>query len=159
MRRMLAAVLLTVSTAATCASAQEAPPISTAQFHKMQRYLDTIGAKDTFPAPTAASLGLSGDVAQALPVVMVWNKEHTIYFCRSKLDPADYIVWTRVADDKAASYMFSTHADFKLVRALYLHSDQFPQPKNIHSPEIQAIYKNALTELAKVIDSSPPPKE
>ena len=158
MKRLLV-TLLAVLAATTVVLAQETPPISTAQLQKMLKYLDTVGAKETFPAPTAASLGFSGDAAQPLPVVMIWTTDRTIYFCRSELDPADYIVWVRVANDKAASYMFSTHADFKIIHALYLHTDSFPQPIDIDSNEVRAVYKKALTELAKVIADSPPPQK
>jgi hypothetical protein len=159
MKRLLAAALFTMLIAATFVSAQEAPPISTAQFQKMQKYLDTVGSKDTFPPPTAASLGLSSDVAQELPVVSIKTNDHTVYFCRSELNPADFIVWTRVAGDTDSSYMFSTHSDFKMIRALYLHTERFPQPIDIDSNEVRAVYKKALVALAKDIDSSPPPKE
>lgn len=159
MTRLLAAALLTMLTAATFASAQEAPPISAAQFQKLQKYLDTSGAKNTLPAPTAQSLGLSSDVAQDLPVVMIWTTDNTIYFCRSELNPADYIVWARIAGDNASSYMFAIHSDFKLRSALYLHTESFPQPVDIHSSEVQGVYKNALKELAKVVDNTPPPKQ
>jgi hypothetical protein len=158
MRRLLAAALLATLAATGGAFAQEASPISAAQFKKLQKYLDT-GAKTALPAPTGSSLGLSSDAAQDLPVAMIWTKDNKIYFCRSELNPADYIVWVRVAGDDASSYMFATHADFKLTSALYLHTERFPQPVDIHSTQIQGLYKNALEELAKVIDSTPPPKE
>lgn len=158
MKRLLATALLAVLTATTVASAQEAP-ISKAQLQKMQKYLQTVGTKTTFPAPTAASLGLSSDVSQLLPVVMTGTSDQTIYFCRSELNPADYIVWVRVANDKTASYMFSTHADFKMMRALYLRAEKFPQPVDTNSSEVQTVYKKALAELAEVIDRSAPPEK
>jgi hypothetical protein len=156
MKRLLAAAFLTLLIAATFASAQEAPPISAAQFQKMQKFLDTIGSKETFSAPAAQNLGLSNDVAQDLPVVVIRTNDRTVYFCRSELNPADFIVWFRVPDN-ASSYMFATHADFKLMRALYLHTDAFPLPADIESSQVLAAYKKALLALAKDIDSSHSP--
>ena len=50
--------------------------------------------------------------------------DHKVYFCRSELNPADYIIWVRAADNES-SYMFLTHADLKLVRAVYLKNRHF----------------------------------
>jgi hypothetical protein len=158
MKRFLATALLAIVTAAAGASAQDAPPISPAQLEKMVKYLDTVGSTDSFPPPTAESLGLSGDVGKALPVVIVSTDDHSVYFCRSQLNPADFIVWARVAGDKTSSYMFSTHIDLKLVRALRLRANDFPQPLDVDSSQVQALYKKALAALAKDIDASPPPK-
>jgi hypothetical protein len=159
MRRFLAAALLAILTATATASAQEASPISPAQLTKMSKYLDTTGTKKSFPPPMAQSLGLSSDATLDLPVVMVQTDDHNIYFSRSELNPADYIIWARVPGDKDSSYLFATHADFKLTHGLYLHTDRFPQPIDVNSNEVQAVYKKTLAALAKDIDASPPPKE
>ena len=50
--------------------------------------------------------------------------------------------------------MFSTHADFKLVRALHLRSNKFPDVIDGNSTQVQTIYKNALMTLAKDVDST-----
>ncbi len=133
------------------AAAQEAHPITPAQLQKILKFVDTIGAKEEFPAPTALSLGLSGDANLALPVTVVVTDDHKVYFCRSELNPTDYIIWVRTAD-KEASYMFLTHADLKLARTLYLHSQAFPQVVEAPSAQIQTIYKDALVALGKDVD-------
>jgi hypothetical protein len=152
MKRLLAAALFAVF-AGLSASAQDAPPISPAQLQKILKFVDTIGAKQEFPAPAAQNLGISSDPTQTLPAVMVATNDHKVYFGRSELTPADYIIWTR-APDNSATYMFSTHADFKLVRALYLRDDSFPDIADSNSSQIQTIYKNALAALAKDVNSS-----
>ena len=96
-------------------------PISAAQLQKILKFVDAIGGKEEFPPPTAQNLGISSDPNQALPVTVVVTDNHKVYFCRSELNPADYIIWVRTAD-KESSYMFLTHADLKLVRALYLRN-------------------------------------
>jgi len=154
MKRLLAVAILTILTAGMLASAQDAPLISPTQFQKLQKFIDTIGAKQEFPAPTALNLGFSTDPTGPLPVVVVVTNDHQVYFCRSELNPKDYIIWVRSPDNQA-SYMFSTHADFKLVRALYLSNNKFPDIVDGNSTKIQTIYKDALMALAKDADSSP----
>jgi hypothetical protein len=163
MRRLLIAAIVTTLTAGmltvgtlavgTWACAQEVSPISPAQLDKILKFVDTIGAKQEFPPPTAHDLGLSTDPNKALPVVVVVTDNHKVYFCRSGLNPADYVIWTRTADAES-SYMFLTHADFKLVRALYLHEQAFPRTVDATSSQVRAIYNEALTALAKDIDKS-----
>ena len=155
MRRFLAVLILTLVGIAIAAG-QEAPPISTAQFQKILKFLDTVGAKEEFPEPTAQNLGLSDDPNQTLPIISVVTSDHRVYFCRSQLNPDDYIIWVR-GPDNLSSYMFATHADLKLRRALYLRTNAFPQPQNSISPQVQAIYNEALTALAKDADKAPPP--
>ncbi len=153
MKRLLAAAILTLLTAGMLASAQDAPPISPAQFQKLEKFIDTIGAKQEFPAPTALNLGLSTDPTLVLPVVMVVTNDHRVYFCRSELDPKDFIIWVRTPENDA-SYMFSTHADFKLARALHLRTNKFPDVVDANSTQIQAMYRSALVALAKDVDST-----
>ena len=155
MKRLLAAAILTLLTAGMLASAQDAPLISPSQLQKILSFMDfsPVDAKHEFPPPTALNLGFSTDPALPLPVVMVVTNDHKVYFCRSELDPKDYIVWVRTAD-KDASYMFSTHADFKLVRALHLRANKFPDVIDGNSTQVQTIYKNALMTLAKDVDST-----
>ena len=83
---------------------------------------------------------------------MVVTDNHKVYFCRSDLNPADYVIWVRAAD-KESSYMFLTHADLKLARALYLRNNAFPQVLDVPSAQIQAIYKDALVALGKDVDT------
>ena len=83
---------------ATWAAAEEARPISAAQLQKILKFVDTIGGKEEFPPPTAQNLGISSDPNQALPVTVVVTDDHKVYFCRSDLNPADYIIWVRAAD-------------------------------------------------------------
>lgn len=154
MHRWLAAAIITIF-AAGFAWAQEAPALSEAQFHKLVGFIDAIGAKQEFPPPTAQNLGLSNDASLALPVLMVVTDDHQVYFARSRLNRNDYIVWVRI-ENNTASYMFSTHADLKLIRALYLRENEFPQPRDGKSPEVQAIYRDALIALAKDADKSAP---
>ena len=156
MKRLLVAAIATMLTAGTLTvgtwtSAQESPPISPAQLEKILTFVDTIGAKQEFPPPTAHDLGLSTDPNKALPVVVVVTDNHKVYFCRSGLNPADYIIWTRTKETDS-SYMFLTHADFKLVRALYLHEQGFPSVVDAASNKVQSIYKESLTMLAKDVD-------
>ena len=159
MKRLLvaAAIALALSGAWVLATngavAEEAQPITTAQLQKILKFVDSIGAKEQFPAPTAHSLGISGDANLALPVTVVVTDDHKVYFCRSELNPTDYIVWVRTPD-KEASYMFLTHADLKLVRGLFLHEGVFPQVIENPSAPVQAIYKNALVALGKDVDRS-----
>jgi hypothetical protein len=157
MKRLLVAAVLTMLTAGMLASAEDAPLISPAQLEKILKFIDTApaSAKHELPSPTALSLGFSTDPTLALPVVMVVTNDHKVYFCRSELDPKDYIIWVRTAD-KDASYMFSTHADFKLIRAVHLRTNKFPDVIDGNSTQVQTIYKNALKALAKDIDSPPP---
>ena len=154
MKRLLAAAIFTILTVDVSVLAQDAPPISQAQLQKILKFVDTIGAKQEFPAPTAQNLGISTDPTQKLPVAMVVTNDHKVYFGRSELNPADYIIWARTPDNNA-SYMFSTHADLKLIRALYMRNDQFPDIADGNSSQVQAVYKSALAALAKDVDSSP----
>jgi len=55
--------------------------------------------------------------------------------------------------------MFSTHADFKPIQGLYLHTNDFPRVIDVGAKEAQAVYKKALAALAKDVDSGPKPKE
>ena len=154
MKRALIVAFLIVVAAATVAAAQEEPPISPAQLQKILKFVDTIGAKQEFPPPTALNLGISNDPNQVLPVVVVVTNDHKVYFCRSELNRADFIIWTRTTDANS-SYMFLTHADFALIRALHLRNEGFPEVLNKPSSQIQTMYRNALIALAKDVDSSP----
>jgi hypothetical protein len=153
MKQLLAAALVTIAVG-TFASAQEAPRISAAELQKILRFVDTVGSKQNLPPPTALQLGLSLDPAQILPVATVVTADHTVYFSRSELDPNDYIILAREAGN-TSSYMFLTHPDFKLTRALYLRADDFPQSADANSSQVQAAYKTALIALAKDIDKTP----
>jgi hypothetical protein len=152
MKRLLAAAVLTVLAAGILAAADEARPISPAQLQKILKFVDTIGAKQEFPPPTAQNLGLSNDPNQILPVAAVVTDDHKVYFCRSELNPADYIIWARTPDNDS-SYLFLTRSDLKLTRALYLQNEKFPQVVDSPSTQIQTIYRNALAALAKDVDS------
>ncbi len=155
MNRLLAMVIFTMLSMGVAVLAQDAPPISQAQLQKLLKFIDTIGAKQEFPAPTAQNLGISADPAQTLPVILVVTNDHKVYFGRSELNPADFIIWARTPDNNA-SYMFSTRADLKLIRALYMRNDQFPDVVDGSSSQVQAVYKSALAALAKDVDSHPP---
>jgi hypothetical protein len=147
MKRLLAAAILMLMTAGMSA-AQDAPPMSPAQLQKILKFIDTIGAKEEFPPPTAQNLGVSTDPNQTLPVTVVVTDDHKVYFCRSDLNPADYIIWVRVADTDG-SYLFLTHADLKLTRTVHLQSAAFPEVLDVPSAQIRAIYKDALLALGK----------
>ena len=157
MKRLLVAAVVAMSIAAswaiaaTWAAAEEARPISAAQLQKILKFVDTIGGKEELPPPTAQNLGVSSDPNQALPVTIVVTDNHRVYFCRSDLNPADYIIWVRTSD-KESSYMFLTHADLKLVRALHLRNNGFPDVLDAPSSQVQAIYKDALLALGKDVD-------
>lgn len=139
--------------AANVAVAQDAPPITPAQLQKILKFVDTIGAKEEFPPPTAQNLGVSGDPNQVLPVTVVVTDDHKVYFCRSELNPTDFIIWVRTSD-KNSSYMFLTHADLKLARTIYLHEQAFPQVVEAPSAQVQTIYKDALLALGKDVSRS-----
>jgi hypothetical protein len=154
MNRLLAAAIFTVLSMGVSVSAQDAPPISPAQLQKLLKVVDTIGAKEEFPAPTAQNLGISTDPTRTLPVILIVTNDHTVYFGRSQIDPADYIIWVR-SPDSNASYMFSTRSDFKLIRALYLRADGFPDIVDGDTTQVQEIYKKALAALVKDVNSTP----
>ena len=97
---------MVTSILSTWAPAEEARPISAAQLQKILKFVDTIGGKEEFPAPTAQNLGISSDPNQALPVTVVVTDNHKVYFCRSELNPADYIIWVRTADKELVLYVF-----------------------------------------------------
>jgi hypothetical protein len=158
MKRWLAAVTVTFLALSGIASAQNQsePPVSPTQLQRILKYIDKIGAKQNFPAPTAQSLGLSKDPAQALPVTVIMTNDHRVYFCRSDLNHNDYVIWTRMPGN-VVSYMFSTNASFALSHALYLHTDDFPRTENVNAPQVQDIYKKSLAALVADIDKSPPP--
>jgi hypothetical protein len=151
MKRLLAAAVVTILSAGMLTWAQEARPISAAQLQKILKFVDTIGVKQEFPPPTAQNLGISNDPNQTLPVVAVVTDDHQIYFCRSTLNPADYIIWARTAGNDS-SYIFLTRSDLKLARALYLRNEKFPEVVDNPSAQVQTIYRNALTALAKDVD-------
>jgi hypothetical protein len=153
MKRFLVGAILTMSLAGTWAAAEEARPISAAQLQKILKFVDTVGGKEEFPPPTAQNLGVSNDPNQALPVAVVVTDDRKVYFCRSELNPADYIIWVRAADMES-SYMFLTHTDLKLARTLYLKNQAFPQVLDAPSAHIQTIYKDALMALGKDIDKT-----
>jgi len=153
MKSFLAAAALVTWIVGSWAAAEEARPISSAQLQKVLTFVDTIGAKEEFPAPTAQNLGVSDDPNLVLPVTAVVTNDHKVYFCRSELNPADYIIWVRTAD-KESSYMFLTHADLKLVRALHLRANGFPDVLNSPPAQVEAIYKDALLALGKDVDHS-----
>jgi hypothetical protein len=50
--------------------------------------------------------------------------------------------------------MFLTHADLKLVRALHLRNNGFPDVMTAPPARIQAMYKTALVALSKDVDHS-----
>jgi len=71
-------------------------------------------------------LGVSDDPSKVLPVVVVVTDDHKVYFCRSELDPADYLIWSRTAD-KDSSYLFRTRSDFKWIRAKRQYASDLAQ--------------------------------
>jgi hypothetical protein len=152
-KTLLVALIMTMLTAGMWASAQESSPISPAQLQKILKFVDTIGAKQEFPPPTAQNLGLSSDPNQVLPVVVVVTDDHKVYFCRSGLNPADFIIWVRAADNES-SYMFLTQADFKLIRAMRLRNQAFPDMLDASASQTLALFKDALVALAKDVDKS-----
>ena len=145
----LAAAVLVTWIVGSWAAAEEARPISSAQLQKLLTFVDAIGAKEEFPAPTAQNLGVSHDPNVVLPVTVVVTNDHKVYFCRGELNPADYIIWVRTS-----SYMFLTDANLKLVRALHLRANGFPDVLNSPPAQIEAIYKDALLALGKDVDHS-----
>lgn len=151
--RQTIAALTIVLISATLACAQEAPPISAAQIQKLLKSVDTIGAKQTFPAPTAQSLGLTPDPLLALPVVMIVTDDHSVYLARSEINRSDYIIWVRTPDN-TASYMFATHPDFEPTHGLYLRANDFPMSIDLNATQVQAVYRAALTALGKDADKS-----
>jgi hypothetical protein len=96
---------------------------------------------------------ISAAQLQKNPVTVVVTDDHKVYFCRSELNPAAYIIWVR-ASDKESSYMFLTHADLKLVRTLYLKNQAFPQVLDAPSAQVHTIYKDALVALGKDVDKA-----
>ena len=79
------------------------------------------------------------------------QRDHKVYFCRSDLNPADYIIWVRAADN-GSSYLFLTNSGLKLIRAVHLKTAAFPEVLDVPTAQIQAIYKNALVALGKDVD-------
>jgi hypothetical protein len=156
MKGLFAAMVLTLVGLGIAAAQEPAGPISVAQFRKLNKFIDKIGAKQQLPPPTAQNLGLSDDASLALPVLMVGTDDHQVYFARSELNPNDYVVWTR-APGNTASYMFSTHTDMKLMRALHLKNDAFPQTMKADSAKVQTMFREAMVALAKDADKTPLP--
>jgi hypothetical protein len=157
MKRVIVAALLATLTLVGTTAAQDAPPVSAAQFQRIKKFLDTLGGKTTLAAPTLLSLGLSSDPTAPLPVVSIVTDDHKVYFNRSELNPDDYIVVVRGADNKH-SYMFLTHADLKLARGLYLQANDFPQNADINSAKVRAVYNEAMAALAKDTDKTKLPE-
>ena len=142
-------VLMTASLgSASLGFAEEAPPLSQADLKQLLTYVDSIGVKQTFPAPMAKNLGLSSDEKKDLPVVSIVTDDHRVYFCRSGLDAKDYIVWA-IAPDQKSSSMFVTHQDLKLTRALYMHADAVPQLEAINDPAVVNNYAHSLAALSR----------
>ena len=144
----IAGAFLAVSMTGFVASAQEASPLSDADLKRLLTYVDTIGVKQTFPAPMARNLGLSSDEKQDLPVVCVVTNDHMIYFCRSGLNASDYLVWVIGSDQKSSS-MFVTHQDLKLARALDMRAETIPQLQSINDDDVLTRYKKALAGLSQ----------
>ena len=157
MKRLLATALLAVLAATAVASAQQAL-ISAAQLQKMLKFFQIVGTKTSLSGADGRKPWIFKRRVPNPSGPHDGNVDQTIYFCRSELNPADYVVWVRVANDKTASYMFSTHADFKMV-LVCICAEKFPQPVDINSNEVQTVYKKALAELAEVIDRSAPPEQ
>jgi hypothetical protein len=154
----IAGALLGVLTAASLGSAslglaEDAPPLSPADFKKLVSYIDNVGVKQTFPAPMAKNLGLSSDEKKDLPVVSIVTNDHRIYFCRSGLDANDYIIWVIGADEKSSS-MFVTHQDLKLTHALSMHADAVPQIESINDSLVVTNYAHSLAALSQDLRKS-----
>ena len=131
------------------------PPLSKAQLQKLLKIVDAVGQKGEFPGPTAQNLGLVTDKPfQALPLVSVITSDRQVYFCRSQLNPDDYVIWAR---NGKTSDMFSTREDLKLIGAVHLDENNVPEIQDIKSAKVQSAYKDALRALAKDVDSSPQP--
>jgi hypothetical protein len=133
---------------ASAGSAEEAAPLSPAELKQLLSYIDSIGVKQSFPAPMAKNLGLSSDDKKDLPVVSIVTNDHRVYFCRSGLDAKDYIIWV-VAPDQKSSSMFVTHQDLKLTRALSMHADAVPQLENINDAAVVTNYARGLAALSQ----------
>ena len=147
MKWPIAGALIALLMTGFVAAAQEASPLSPADLKQILTFVDTIGSKQTFPAPMAQNLGLSQDAKLDLSVVSIVTNDHRIFFCRSGLDANDYIIWV-IGSDKKSSSMFVTHQDLKLARALYMRNETAPQLQNTGDPQIEADYKKALAGLA-----------
>ena len=155
-RRLAAAGLATavIFAVGQLASGQEASPISKTQLQKLLKFVDTLGAQEEFPGPTAQNLGFTDQPFLTLRVQSVVTSDHHVYFCRSELNPEDYVVW---AVNGNTSYLFSTHADFKLIRAVHLDEHNVQRLEDSKSAKIQAAYIEALRDLAKDVSTSPSP--
>lgn len=154
-KRWLAAAVITVLTAGGLASAQNKPLIAAGELQKILKYVDTIGSKKSFAPPTAQNLGFSSDPNQTLPVTVIMTDDHRVYFCRSELNPDDYVLWVRLPGND--SYMFATHPNFELVRALYMPTENFPKVMDVKSAKVLDLYKRGLAWLVQDINKSPPP--
>jgi hypothetical protein len=154
MNRSFAAAVLMIFSVATSAAGQEAPLISTARLQKLLKFADAIGTKEELAAPIPIYLGLSTNPFQALPVVSVVTTDHQVFFCRSRVNPKDFVIWAHIGN---TSYMFSTHADFKLIGAIYLEENEVPKVEDVNSSKVRSVYKDALKALAKDVDNSHSP--
>jgi hypothetical protein len=137
MKRLLAAAMLMMMTAGALA-AEDAAPISPAQLQKILKFIDSIGVKQEFPAPTAQSLAISSDPKQTLPVIAVVTDDQKVYFCRSQLNADDYIIWAHPTDGDS-SYIFLTRSDLKLIRALYVEGQKSPQLVDSSSSQVRRV--------------------
>ena len=147
-----ASAALVIFAAGSFAAGQEAPPISKTQLQKILKTIDAVGAKGEFPGPTAENLGLSDKPFQALPLISVVTSDHQVYFCRSQLNPNDYVIW---ALKGKTSYLFSTHADLKLIRAVRIDETNLQELQDIKSAQVRSVYKDALRALAKDVGGGP----
>lgn len=145
---LISSALLAALMTASIASVEAASPLSPADLKKLLSYVDSIGVKQSFPAPMAKNLGFSQDEKQELPVVSVVTSDHKTYFCRSGLNAKDYIIWV-IGPNAKSSSMFVTHDDLKLTRALYMQAEKIPQLQNIHDDEVEIAYEKALAALAQ----------
>ena len=62
------------------------------------------------------------------------QRDHNVYFCRSDLNPADYIIWVRAAN--ALSYLFLTDSGLKMLRAVHLKTAAFPEVLDVPTARI-----------------------
>jgi hypothetical protein len=142
-------------TKAFAAFAQTAPAISSAfsaaQFQKLLRLIDTAGAKDSLPAPRGSMLGLGTDSKGDVPCVEVDTGDDRYSLARSAVDPKEFMVLADAGNDTA--YLFSTHADFRPIKAIVLHAAENPKVADPSAPETQALFQKAIvawrTELDK----------
>jgi hypothetical protein len=136
--------------AQTPATNASAAPLSAAQIRKLLRLLETSGSRDSVPAPRGNMLGLGTDSKGDLPCIEVSTADDRYAIARSSVDPKEFML---LADaDNDSFYFFSMKADFRLVKAIFLHAADAPKPADPAAAETQTVFQKAMSAWKSELD-------